>query len=279
MTDRKSYYIDFDKLFENFADKYYKDHEAEYDSPDDFARDLDKVYHEWATSPQDVIGGLSPSAFFNRIPTDELIDILKGSCAGDLNPSSLLFDRVATEPSLLGELVKLARSTSEEKLLTVVLSLINEIGGADAEFYVDMIERDDICSDVKEFCVEALCDRADDVKDLLIEHVEKTDDVGIMEMFAEPLTYCDTGDERISNLLRTLLHVDPNVAFTAGLIGKYGDESLAGDLYALLDTCDYAEFLEIRNAIEELGGTVDEHYRDFTDDPLYQAIKNAKSKK
>lgn len=279
MTDHTSYYIDFDKLFENFADKYYKEHEAEYDSPDDFARDLDKVYHIWATSPQDVIGGLSPSAFFNRIPTEDLIDILKGACVGERNPSSLLFDRIATEPSLLGGLIKLARSTADEKLLTVVLSLINEIGDAPSEFYIDTIERNDICSDVKDFCLETLVDRADEIKDTLLEHAEKADDVGIMEMFAEPLTYCATGDARIVELLKKLLHLDPNVAYIAGLIGRYGDESLASELYALLDTCDYAEFLEIRNAIEELGGTVDEHYRDFTDDPMYLALKTLKSKK
>ena len=119
------YYIDFDKLFENYADKYYNEHEDEYDSPDDFARDLDKVYHKWATSAQEALGGISPSEFFNRIPTDELIDILKGACVGDNNPSSLLFDRIATEPSLLDELIALAETATDEKLLLVLISLIN----------------------------------------------------------------------------------------------------------------------------------------------------------
>ncbi|MDE7463699.1 MAG: hypothetical protein K2M48_01600, partial [Clostridiales bacterium] len=118
------YCIDFDKLFENYADRYYNEHESEYASPDDFAKDLDDIYHKWATSPQEVLGGLSPSDFFNRIPNDELIAILKGACAGDLNPSSLLFDRIATEPILLPELVELARTATEEKLLPVTLSLI-----------------------------------------------------------------------------------------------------------------------------------------------------------
>ncbi len=49
MENNEKYFIDFDKLFENYADKYYSAHEGEYDSPDDFARDLDKIYHEWAT--------------------------------------------------------------------------------------------------------------------------------------------------------------------------------------------------------------------------------------
>lgn len=275
MENNELYFIDFDKLFENYADKYYAAHEDEYDSPDDFARDLDKIYHEWATSPQDVIGGISPSEFFNRIPTSELIDILKGSCVGDNNPNSLLFDRIATEPELLKDLVKLAESATDEKLLLVVLSLINELGGADNMFYIDMIERDiDAC--VKEECIEALCDCADEVKEELLKRAESADDIGKIEMYVEPLTFCAAGDDRILALLRTLLASDPNVAYVAALIGRYGDDRACADLYKLLDDCDYAEFLEIRNAIETLGGTVDNHYRDFSDDPLYQAIKGKK---
>ena len=58
MAENKELYcFDFDKLFENFADKYYGEHESEYSSPDDFAKDLDEIYHLWATSPQDVLGG------------------------------------------------------------------------------------------------------------------------------------------------------------------------------------------------------------------------------
>ena len=110
--NKELYFFDFDKLFENYADKYYNEHEAEYSSPEDFAkRDLDNVYHTWATSPQTSLGGISPSEFFNRIPTEELIDILKGACVGELNPCSLLFDRIATEPSLLDDLVALDRKS------------------------------------------------------------------------------------------------------------------------------------------------------------------------
>jgi len=273
MEAQEMYFIDFDKLFENYADKYYAEHEAEYDSPDDFSKDLDKVYHEWATSPQDTLGGISPSDFFNRIPDSELIDILKGACAGDNNPSSLLFDRIATEPVLLPELVELAKAATDEKLLTVTMSLIDELGGAADEFYLDMLERD-IDPAVKEQCLDALCAHAEDVKEELIARAEKTDDIGTIELFAEPLTYCKPGDDRILGLLRTLLVNDPNTAYVAALMGRYGDERAAADLYPLLDDCDYATFIELRNAIEELGGTVDEHYRDFSDDPLYAVIKN-----
>ena len=139
-----------------------------------------------------------------------------------------------------------------------------------------MLERD-IDAAVKEECIETLCDSAEQIKEELLARAESTDDIGKMELYAEPLTFCEAGDDRILELLRKLLAYDPNIAYIAALMGRYGDERACADLYPLLDTCDYAEFLEIRNAIEELGGTVDKHYRDFSSDPLYAAIKgNAK---
>lgn len=274
--DDQLYYIDFDKLFENYADEYYRAHRSEYEGPDDFSRDLDKVYDMWSTSPQDNIGGISPIDFFKRIPKEKLIDILKGSCAGDGNPSSLLFDRIADEKSLKPELVALAAEATDEKLLLVILGLINEMGGADSSFYLDMIERDGIDACVKDECIEAVCDRAEEVKDVLLDRAEHTNELQKLEMYLEALTFCKEGDDRILALLHKLLDSDPNTAYAAALIGRYGDYRAAAYLYPLLDTCDYAEFLEIRNAIEELGGAVDEHYRDFTDDPLYKVIKGKK---
>lgn len=275
-NDKELYFFDFDKLFENYADKYYAEHEDEYDSPDDFARDLDKVYDIWSNSPQDVLGGIAPIDFFKNIPTDDLIDILKGACAGEDNPSSLLFDRISEEPSLLDGLCALAFDTTDEKLLTVTLSLISELGGGSNQFYLDMLERVDVDSCVKDQCLETLCDRAEEVKDALIDRAEKTDDVGAIELYLDVLSNCASGDDRILNLLLTLLHIDPNTAYAAGLIGRYGDERAAEALYPLLDNCDYATFIEVRNAIERLGGTVDDKYRDFSDDALYRIIKGKK---
>ena len=45
-------------------------------------------------------------------------------------------------------------------------------------------------------------------------------------------------------------------------------------MYPALDDCNYLEFIEIRNAIETMGGVVDDSYRDFSDDEYYKAIKH-----
>ena len=77
-------------------------------------------------------------------------------------------------------------------------------------------------------------------------------------------------------ILKELFEKSKNIPYIAGLIGKYGDERCAEFLYPALDNCNYLEFIEIRSAIEALGGVVDDTYRDFTDDEYYKAIKNLK---
>ena len=142
-----------------------------------------------------------------------------------------------------------------------------------------MLERTDIDAEVKEHCLEPLCYRVDTdeaLRDEIIDRAEKADDVGMIELYAEVLSFAPTGNDRILELLRMLLGLDPNTAYIAALMGRYGDDRAAEDLYSLLDNCTYATYIEVRNAIETLGGTVDDNYRDFSDDPTYKALKNLK---
>ena len=83
-------------------------------------------------------------------------------------------------------------------------------------------------------------------------------------------------DERTYALLEDLFKNGNNVSLYAGFIGKYGDERAMEYLYKALDDCNYADFIEIRSAIEDLGGTVDDEFRDFSSDPYYKALKNIK---
>ena len=136
----------------------------------------------------------------------------------------------------MDDLVALARSATDEKLLAVTVSLISELGGADNDFYLAMIERD-IDESIHEVCVEALCDRAEQVKDIILERAETTDDLDKKEQYAEILTFCDAGDDKILALLRDLLATDPKVPYIAALIGRYGDDRACADLYKLIDTC------------------------------------------
>lgn len=65
-----------------------------------------------------------------------------------------------------------------------------------------------------------------------------------------------------------------DVALYARLLGKYGDERAIDVLKSFAEEydLDYNEYMEVRNAVEELGGYFEDD-RDFSDDPFYRYLK------
>ena len=73
--------------------------------------------------------------------------------------------------------------------------------------------------------------------------------------------------------MERFLREEEHVALFASLLGKLGDERA---IPALLDAMqnreiNYLDYIEVRNAIEALGGDAPEE-RDFTGDPYYESL-------
>ncbi len=82
------------------------------------------------------------------------------------------------------------------------------------------------------------------------------------------------GNKAVFMGLVSYLYKGDDVALFARLIGSYGDEQ---GIQVLKTFCeeyepDYNEYMEIRNAVEQLGGDFDMR-EDFSDDPLYRYLK------
>lgn len=91
----------------------------------------------------------------------------------------------------------------------------------------------------------------------------------LMEVLA-----CYKGNKAIFMGLVSYLYKGEDVALFAHLIGSYGDEQGIAVLKGFCEEYEpnYNEYMEIRNAVEELGGDFDLK-QDFTDDPLYRYLK------
>ena len=74
--------------------------------------------------------------------------------------------------------------------------------------------------------------------------------------------------------LVSYLYRGEDVALYARLLGKYGDERAIDVLKSFAEEydLDYNEYMEVRNAVEELGGYFEDD-RDFSDDPFYRYLK------
>ncbi len=244
----------FDNLFEKFI--LTKGHVCE----DEFA----EVYDAWL-SDFDKWRGASPLDLIRQLSDGELIDELKDECASG-SPSFAVMENLEKRAPVkqLEELL----GCDNGNVVYCAAELLRNIGKPPLEIFARMLDTDD--EDLFELLVSALKQEPDRVREVLLEQV-KSGDVHKKTAIADILS-CGGRDERVFGLLVELFSLGDNIPLYAGYLARYGDERAAAPLYRALDTVGYADYIEIRNAIETLGGTVDD-YRNFSSDPEYIALK------
>lgn len=113
------------------------------------------------------------------------------------------------------------------------------------------------------------CEEA--VEDMLAAFYAADGDTG--KMLIEILSRYK-GDPAIYMGLVSYLYKGEDVALFARLLGSYGDERAIDLLKSFAEEyeLDYNEHMEVRNAVEQLGGDwVDD--KDYSDDPFYRYLK------
>lgn len=262
--------MNFDKLFEEYARQWLETHKDAYESPEDMEAALPDLYDEWADAPNAELGGISPRAYFARI-TDagELVDML---LAAD-EPSALLADRLTEIDGADDALRAVVTGDYDHEKKMTAMNLLNDRGVYPFDIYAGWLKTGAADDEVRELAVELMAEHADLAANLLYPLIDGAD-LATKTLLAEVLANAPK-DERTYKLLTELFVLGNNIPLYAGYLGKYGDERAAGMLYRALDDCNYLEYLEIKNAIERMGGIVDDD-RDFSDDVYYKAIKNLK---
>lgn len=119
---------------------------------------------------------------------------------------------------------------------------------------------------------EYLLEDCDEIVDDMLEKSYSLEgDTGkmLMEVLAQY-----KGNKAIFMGLVSYLYKGEDVALFAKLIGSYGDEQGVQVLKTFCEEYEpnYNEYMELRNAVEELGGDFDLK-EDFSDDPLYRYLK------
>lgn len=264
--------FDFDKSFEEFAMKWYAEHRSETADAEELEDMMPELYEKWASAPLAALEGLSPKVFFDNIDAPDLIKLMVSSCDGEQNPNSLLLDKIADTPVCAGGLRDVVRGSSNQKARVIACNLLTEMGETHPlDVYASLICDENADETLREAGIEVMCENADDIAAKLYTLIPDSN-LAQKGMIAEVLA-CAKRDDRTLRLLEELFASGENVPFYAGLMGKYGDERACAMLYRALDTCNYMEYIEIKNAIERMGGVVDDT-RDFSDDPYWRAIKN-----
>lgn len=232
----------------------------------------------WLNSPAAFLGGEAPGLYFQKFDNaSELVRWMLAYIDADVPVPDPLVERISD----LGErsVKPLLRVTADEgasaQSRVMAFNLLKEIecGDAPLEICLKTIDRREEEDEVADVAAELLETVGGSCVEPILERMAEVSD-------AAKETYLDIlcnypGDERIyTYLMEAFQSHDDKRALFASYLGKLGDARAVNCLKeTLIDPeLNYLDYLEIRNAVEMLGGTV-EIDREFAGDPYYEALK------
>jgi hypothetical protein len=271
--------IDFDGRFSEYVTQWMNEHRAEFGNDlDRMEEQMPEVYLRWINQPAAWLEGCPPALYFTRFDDAELL--VRWMCAyfaGKTPAPDLLLERIVAMGDPAAQRLNALLDdpqTPHEAVLTAI-SLLRELCSTlPLQRYVRTI---------------AACPHADERVDMAAESLLDMGAVAVPEILAAlprateaaETVFLDIlcnypGDERIYALaMRKFIAAQENQALYAACLGKLGDPRAIPALLAVAASpeLNYLDFIEISNAIEELGGDPPPE-RDFAGDPYFESLKH-----
>lgn len=249
--------IDFDEKFFEFTRDWMAKH------PEITVKQVENSYNElmaeWVNAPADWLDGATPDAYFKRFSQpEELIGLMRGYHAENIGLPEPLYARILEcGEACAPKLMEIMRDDAlDEALRAEALSLLGEIGanGVSDEM-IGLVTSAEEPNELSDMAADALsCSNGECVKALLKAYPDAPD-------YAQSLILevaCNfPGDDRIYTYLIKRLNNRPDArAMNASLLAKLGDARAVKPLEKMLGFFDlrYLDYIEIRNAVEVLGG-------------------------
>lgn len=269
--------INFDQQFASYTSQWLKDHQGEYKNYDEMESDIPRIYLSFLNTRADWLSGITPGAYFTQYEDPKvLVDWLISYCRAEIPVPDLLTEQIENvgkpcEKRLL-ELLKDEENPEEARMLAV--SILRDLGSELPKMlYITWQMNRNEKDELKDHALESLTEMGKKVVQPILQNIQSANQYG-QEALMEVLSHFP-GDERILHYAMKLFQEAPdNRALMAGYLARLGDERA---LPLLTDAAQepglrYLTYIEIRNAIEMLGGECPE--RVFDEDPEYDALRD-----
>lgn len=271
--------IDFDKAFSRFAMQWFRDHAKEYKNYDAMEAAMPDVYARFLDTPADFLAHAKPGEYFDAWDDAKvLIDWMADYFKQRVPVPDMLLNRITAlgEPAekRLYTLLQNERLPQEARMTAV--SLLREMESTlPMQLYISwQLNRqpeDELC----DAACESLVQMGEEAIDPMLAFLSDANDAGREALCSVLSYYPETSEKVLPELLRLIKKPEANVAVLAGYLGRLGDEGALETLIdlALDENLTYLTYIELRSAIEQLGGDAPE--REFDDsDPEYEAMSH-----
>jgi len=269
--------INFDEHFADFMSEWTKNHQDQYESFDEMEEDMPRIYMAFLNTRAKWLGNVTPGAYFTQFEDPKvLVDWMAQYCEEGVPVPDLLLEQITAvgrpcEKRLL-ELLKDEDASEEARMIAV--NLLREMESPLPKMlYIHWQLDRDGRDELKDNALESLTEMGECVVQPILQELPKANKDG-EEALLEVLSHFP-GNEQIFRLaIKLFRERKEKRALFAGYLCKLGDDRALPDLIGAAgeEKLPYLDFIEIRNAIEELGGVCPE--RDYDDDPEYEALKD-----
>lgn len=269
--------INFDEHFADYMSEWMKTRQDQYASFDEMEGDMPRIYLAFLNTRARWLGNVTPGAYFTQFEDPKvLVDWLVQYCEERVPVPDLLCEQITTvgrpcEKRLL-ELLKNEEAPEEARMTAV--NLLREMESTLPKMlYIHWQLNRDGQDELKDNALESLAEMGECVVQPILQELPKANAAG-EEALLEVLSHFP-GNEQIYRLaIRLFRERKERRALFAGYLAKLGDDRALPDLIAAAqeEKLPYLTFIEIRNAIETLGGTCPE--RNYEDDPEYDALRD-----
>ena len=268
--------INFDEHFAEFTSGWMKEHQGDYKTYDDMEEDLPRVYMMFLNTRAKWLGGLTPGSYFTQFEDPKvLVDWMQAYCREGVPVPDLLTEQITfvgrpCEKRLL-ELLKDPEAGEEAQMLAI--GLLREMESTLPKMlYINwQLDRDEK-DEMKDNALDSLREMGETVVQPILQNVDQANTAGQEALLDVLSNY--PGNEKTFRLALKLFREHPEKrALYAGYLAKLGDERALPELEAAAKEKDlsYLTYIELRNAMEQLGGTCPE--REYEEDPEYEALR------
>jgi hypothetical protein len=265
--------IDFDRHFAEYTSQWVKEHSRDYKTLEAMEGDMPGVYLRFLNTPAPWLDGATPGAFFGKFDdAAELVGWMREYCVKRVPVPDPLQERIlglgqSCEQSLMA-LLEDALAPMDARMTAV--GLLREMEShAPKALYIawqkSRRQKDELCDNA----LESLAAMGHEAVPDMLKELDSCNRAG-QEALLDVLSAYPGNESVFSMALKFFEEDRKRRALFAGYLGRLADERA---LPALLKAAGeqnlpYLDFIEIRNAIERLGGDAPE--REFHDDPGYE---------
>lgn len=270
--------INFDKEFQRYLADWMKAHAKEYKNYDAMEDAMPQVYEQFLDTPVNWLAGAKPGEYFLQYDNPrQLVNWMEDYLKQRIPVPDMLMNRIselgaASEEALMALLEK-ERAPRETVMAAVTLLREIESEAPLARYVGWQAVRGEAEDELADNALESLASMGESAVAAMRAALPGATPAGQEALLT--LLSKFPGDEQVfSTALALFKSRRDRVAVLADCLAKLGDERALPELQALAasEETPYLDYIELRSAIEALGGDAPE--REFDEkDPAYEAMR------